>query len=392
MAMLAPEFPPDRGGMQRFAFESAAAVSRAGVSITIFTHPHDAGRSGPPGCEVRPELTNSFRDNRELLRRVGECFDLWHIMNAAWSWAACVVPAAVLTVYGNDLISPNRVAGFELKDRLRLPKGDRFENWANLKRTQYLMRRCIPEVRHVLPISRFTGDLFRRRYPGYHGRMSVSHPGVGDEFFPPPLTPEANPKWGNGMWVNVPRLLTVCRLSERRKNVNLVIEALAELRQEFAYEYHVVGDGNLLPKLRRLADRSGVGDRIHFRGEMDDGELRTLYTESDLFILTPSADQHTVEGFGMVYLEANAAGVPVLAARTGGVPDAVEQSVSGLLVEEPTVPAVREQLRVFLSGETQFDRTACREHAEQFRWHRTIGPTLDAYHEVIRSNATWSCR
>ena len=98
---------------------------------------------------------------------------------------------------------------------------------------------------------------------------------------------------------------------------------------------------NITPKqkarLERLADRLGIQDRVHFVGQVDHDRLSLYYSAADLFVMPAREDPPDVEGFGLVFLEANACGTPVIGARTGGIPDAVQDGETGLLVP-PSAP------------------------------------------------------
>ncbi len=135
-------------------------------------------------------------------------------------------------------------------------------------------------------------------------------------------------------------LLTVGRLV-KRKGHEYVIEALSRLRHNNPPIYYVVvGDGPQKEHLVRLAKDSDVGDRVLFSGSLADEAVKQWYKKCDIFIMTPYEIEGDVEGFGIVYLEANAFGKPVIAARSGGVEDAVEDGISGLLVEPQDVSGI----------------------------------------------------
>lgn len=130
-------------------------------------------------------------------------------------------------------------------------------------------------------------------------------------------------------------LLTVGRLVPR-KGHDTVIEALpAVLREIPEAHYLVVGDGPARESLERRASSLGIEDRVTLAGYVPDDDLPGYYAAADLFVMVSRERpaMGDVEGFGIVYLEASAAGRAVVAARTGGVPDAVEDGVSGLLVD-----------------------------------------------------------
>jgi phosphatidylinositol alpha-1,6-mannosyltransferase len=141
-------------------------------------------------------------------------------------------------------------------------------------------------------------------------------------------------------------LLTVARLI-RRKGHDTVLEALAEVRREFRdVHYLVVGDGPTRGELERKAERLGIADGVTFAGFVPEEELPGCYAAADLFVMVSRelASTGDVEGFGIVYLEASAAGRPVVAGRSGGVEDAVEDGVSGILVDPEDPGALVEAL------------------------------------------------
>jgi glycosyltransferase involved in cell wall biosynthesis len=121
-----------------------------------------------------------------------------------------------------------------------------------------------------------------------------------------------------------PRLLAVSRLV-RRKGLEDVIAALASPLLS-ACTLTLVGDGPLRSRLQRLARSLGVTDRVEFAGRLHGEELSASYRTADCFVLPSHA-----ESCSMSLLEALASGLPLVAARTGGIPELVEDRVNGRL-------------------------------------------------------------
>ena len=125
-------------------------------------------------------------------------------------------------------------------------------------------------------------------------------------------------------------VLTVGRwaATERYKGADELIEAIAQLQASMP-ELHlvVVGGGDDLPRLRKLACDRGIADRVVFLEGLSSEHIAACYAHCDVFAL-PS----TGEGFGLVFLEAMAFGKPVIGADSGGIPDLVEDGVNGLLI------------------------------------------------------------
>jgi glycosyltransferase involved in cell wall biosynthesis len=145
-----------------------------------------------------------------------------------------------------------------------------------------------------------------------------------------------------------PRLLTVTRLDagERYKGVDACVRAVARLKGRMpSLRYEIVGEGSDSARLRALSVALGLEAQVEFRGHLSDEELAEAYGRAWLFAL-PS----TGEGFGLVVLEAWAAGVPVLVANAGASPELVEDGVTGALVPPGDDEALARRLESLLLG------------------------------------------
>jgi len=130
-------------------------------------------------------------------------------------------------------------------------------------------------------------------------------------------------------------LLSVSRLEELYKGHDYVIKSLPLIKAKIPRAHYViVGEGWLKSYYQELAEKLGVIDDISFVGRVPDKELRKWYQICDVFVMVSrdSTIDGGAEGFGIVYLEANAYGKPVVGGRTGGVTDAIIDNITGLLV------------------------------------------------------------
>ena len=129
-----------------------------------------------------------------------------------------------------------------------------------------------------------------------------------------------------------PVLLTVGRLDERKGHLQ-VIEALARLRPRFPdLCYRIAGSGSTQQILEHRAEELGVADAVDFLGFVPDCDLPGVYEGADVFVMPSLTSEQSTEGFGIVFLEANYFGLPVVACRSGGVTDAVVDGETGALV------------------------------------------------------------
>lgn len=372
VSVVSPEFPPAIGGVETYAVEYCKALVALGHRVTVHTLRHRQGEVRINGIEVLPTLRMRWHEDRRALASFKA--DAWHAMNAACAWLAADRPELVVSVHGNDFLRPYYpLAQIDWK---RIPFAwhiaHRQPGWLRpywVERTARLMARTLPKARHILSNSRFTEQALLQRIPACAGRTSVAYVGVAEKFFGIGRMPAED---------GITHLLTVCRLSEPRKNVEAVLRALARL-QGFRFRYTVVGDGTDRPRLEALAGELGIADRVEFAGFVTEAVLQSHYARADLFILASSIIPDSHEGFGIVYLEAAASGVPSLAARLAGAAEAVEEDVSGMFVEEPTVDALEQALHGFLSGSCRFKADVCRDFARRFTWQKVVEHALPHY-------------
>lgn len=163
----------------------------------------------------------------------------------------------------------------------------------------------------------------------------VVYPTLEDQFIevakvPRKLGEKVNPslRQGRGADEASIRLLTVARLVERKGHLK-VLEALKELPEA---TYHIVGDGPYFGTIAKAIKDLGLQDRVRISKNVSDEELPDVYREADIFVMPTTKTQTDREGFGIVYLEAQLFGLPVIATRHPGVDEAIRDGEGGLLI------------------------------------------------------------
>lgn len=157
------------------------------------------------------------------------------------------------------------------------------------------------------------------------------------------------------------------------KRVEEVVRAFSVLRQRMKAVLVLVGDGPELPKAEHLARELGIRDDLRLLGQQ---KPEPILQASDLFLLPSRA-----ESFGLSALEAMACGVPVLGYSAGGLPEVVEDGVTGLLCPEGTDVCLGSMAAELLLDEPRYQamRRAARTRAERF----APGPVVDAYERAL---------
>ncbi|WP_348267233.1 glycosyltransferase family 4 protein [Edaphobacter paludis] len=143
-------------------------------------------------------------------------------------------------------------------------------------------------------------------------------------------------------------VMTVARLVPRKGHAR-VMRALAALRSEVSpFKYVIVGRGSIEAELRDLANQLNLRDKVVFAGFVADDKLNQHYNMADIVVMPNTEEAGDIEGFGMVFLEANAAGKPVIGGRSGGTAEAVAEGESGFLVDSDEDFELRDALQRLL--------------------------------------------
>ncbi|MDD3352547.1 glycosyltransferase family 4 protein [Zoogloea sp.] len=225
----------------------------------------------------------------------------------------------------------------------------------------------------VVAVSRFTEQALVEQMGVSRDKICLIENGVDTQRFSPgPDDPELRERFG---LVGRKLVVTVGRLVPR-KGFDKTIAAWSGVCAEHPDAHLlIVGDGPQRAELQAMADASGVADRITFAGSVDDATLLAAYRSASLFVMPnrtmPDGD---TEGFGLVFLEANACGRAVVGGRAGGAVEAVSDGVSGLLVDGENVDEIGRAIGRILGDDafrSLLEEGALR-HAQANSWGRRV--------------------
>ncbi|TBR16212.1 glycosyltransferase family 1 protein [bacterium] len=204
---------------------------------------------------------------------------------------------------------------------------------------QWSVRKFLVKSDAVISICNFTKDELIKR--GMRpDAVSVIRPGIDEAFLKSEfLKTSLREKYG---FFNRPVLLSVCRLAKRKGLAEFIGNSLVQIVKEVPdIIYLIAGDNpkdslahreDVAARIKEVVDKNGLERNVKFFGKVDELTLRELYCLSDIFILPVIATPGDVEGFGLTFIEANACGCPAIGTRTGGIPEAIEDGKSGIIV------------------------------------------------------------
>jgi phosphatidylinositol alpha-1,6-mannosyltransferase len=218
--------------------------------------------------------------------------------------------------------------------------GEEINYYARWELTRGWMRAVLREAAAVTTISNYTAERIRR-LELFAGPISLLYPGATLSRFTGTSGQAVRERYGLG---DAPVLLTVARLLPR-KGHDRVLDALPQIRAQVpGVRYLVVGSGMTETYLRDLVKRKNLDDAVVFTGPVPHSQIPDCFAAADLFI-HPNREtaDGDVEGFGIVFLEAGASGVPVIGGNSGGTPDAIRDGETGYLVDPNNVAEIAER-------------------------------------------------
>ncbi len=373
IAILTSEFAPFRGGVATYVHEIAAAATRLGLAVTVHApsygrrHPHDGDGSLPFAVRRYPAgLTSPLRLPayvRAASRALRSSDDLIHAADLCALEGLALLcrrrPGPIVaTLHGTDV------------------------NLASRTRRGRVMALIRPFdcAERLVANSEFTRRLALSEIPGLGADRIVAVPlGVAERCFTPArddLTPAAFRDPARF------RILSVGRLTAR-KGQDLLLEAIARQPEHLRRRISAVIAGRALETERRYeagihaAAAAAAPAEIAVEDGLDDEALRAAYAAADLFCLPGRPGGLAVEGFGLVFLEAAAQGTPAVAGDVGGVAEAVEHGVSGIVTPGGDVAALAGAIGAMAADPVRRARMgrAAKARALGFTWERCAEAT-----------------
>jgi phosphatidylinositol alpha-1,6-mannosyltransferase len=176
-----------------------------------------------------------------------------------------------------------------------------------------------------------SANIVKRLNYGSDDKINVLHPGVDASLFVPSA---ADDEFKQQMgWQGRKVIITVGRL-QARKGQDMMLRATALLKQQFPdILYAIIGRGECLESLKTLTAELSINEYVQFLTDVSDAQMIQCYQQSDMFILPNRTIGNDIEGFGMVLVEAQACGKPVIAGDSGGTKETMLINQSGLVID-----------------------------------------------------------
>lgn len=353
--LITADFPPVEGGIANYQWQ---LVNYSPVPLRVIT-----GRL-PGSAEIDKKLPFPvhrfyFPFFRSSFGKIFKpfLFALYSVL------LVCFLPKKVSAVHCGQL-APNGLAAYLLWKIYRIPYF-LYIYGAEFRMHRHYLALLKPfwkSARGVIVCSEFARqECQRQEIPA--AKIFILYPGVNTRRFKPGIAAEKLKERCH--LSGGPLLLTVSRL-DSNKGIDTMIKLLPELCASFPQmTYLVAGRGPEEGFLRNLVQRLKLEKVVNFLGYLPEEDLPALYNLADLFVLLTREVPRKgyVEGFGIVFLEASACAMAIIAGRTGGVSEAVIDGKSGLLVDATNPAECLTAIRSLLS-----DPNRRNELGRQGRW------------------------
>lgn len=216
---------------------------------------------------------------------------------------------------------------------------------SDLHRDRHMLREKVAEAAFVAAISEYNKELILSECRGsYHEKVNVVHCGVDIEVFQS-RSHETPHEKGEGPFM----ILCVGTLHEVKGQAYLIEACRLLLERGLNFECHFVGDGPDRQSLTKLADQAGLLGKICFHGLLTRDEVARLLLDADVLVApsVPTSDGRR-EGIPVVLMEAMGSGVPVIASTLSGIPELVNDQLTGLLVPPRDATSLADALESYL--------------------------------------------
>lgn len=335
LLIVTNDFPPRQGGIQAFVHELARRLPADQVAVYTSDYPGAAAFDAEQDFPVRRHPGGLLIPTPAARARV---LQARRDFGSTSVWFGASVPLGLLA-------APLRRAGVR---RMVASTHGHEAGWAMLPVARQALRRIGEQVDVVTYLAEYTRQQLAGAF-GPRANLVQLAPGVDLDTFSPAVS-GAGVRQRHGL-TGRPVVVCVSRLVPR-KGQDVLIQAMPAILSKVSQAaLLIVGGGPYEKRLRALAQRVGVAEQVVFTGPVPAAELPEHFAAGDVFAM-PCRTRRMgmdVEGLGIVFLEASATGLPVIAGNSGGAPETVRQGITGLVVDGHDVVAVADRVSGLLA-------------------------------------------
>lgn len=376
--LISEIFPPRLGGSSTWFWEMYRRLDTEKYQVAAGTH---------------PDQTEVDRQAELAIHRVPLTLSDWGLRSRAGRQGYRAALAALFPLVKELDIQclhtgrclPEGVMAYWMYLRRGLPylcyvHGEDIGTAATSRELKFLIRRVFGGAKRLIANSRNTQAMLVGDWQVPEEKVVVLPPGVDSHYYHPPSEEQRIQLREELGWSSRKVILTVGRL-QRRKGHDMVIRSLPAIKASVSDVLYVIaGGGEERESLEQLAKELKVEHHVQFLGEIPPQQLLNCYQACDVFVLANREIDGDIEGFGMVLVEAQSCGRPVIAGDSGGTRETMQIDETGLLLPCETPEALQTHLPELLNNperctamgqagrawvESKFDWSAVAQRAEE---------------------------
>jgi len=378
--LFTADFPPVTGGIQTYSYEIAKNLHELGEDVIVLA-PKDEGCKEFDENQDMKIIRKWLPSNYYLMVILSFFYLIYYtqkykinlIHSATW------LPSGVASLFLYKIFrTPYIVTTYALE--VLEPQTSNF-------RTR-VMKSALINAKKVIAISNYTKNIIIKDLNIPKENVKLVPLGVEYNRFKININYSDVVKRHNLQGKKV--ILTVATLLYPYKGHDRVIKAMSKVLEKVPNAvYIIVGEGPLRKELVELVKKLKLEEKVIFAGYVQNADLSKYYSACDVFIMPSSEEKEKgyVEGFGLVYLEANACGKPVIGGRCGGTLDAIVDGKTGLLVNPLDIDEIADALIKILSDEhyARYLGMNGRKRVEnEFNWRIIAEKTRDVINSALR--------
>ncbi|MCX7625814.1 MAG: glycosyltransferase family 4 protein [Candidatus Sumerlaeaceae bacterium] len=364
------DFPPHLGGVATLSLEQAVGLAQLGNQVRVETI--EFGML-PHVCAQTPNLVvNAHRIKHIPIARLLPLFSV--ARRATSEFSADLFYASTHRGFGLPMALQARLSK---KNYAIYVHGSEILSELDNPARRRVLSTLLQKARVLICNSDNTRRLLFQHFPGRLGWVEVVHPGIdrqrlqASEFAEKAKLLRSEWLQRSGLPDHTIVLLSLCQLAHR-KGIGYVLRALALLRQRETppWLYVVAGEGPDEHLFRALAQELGISERVLFLGKIPYFDNAAVIRACDLYVQPSQPVGWQLESFGISFVEAQFCGLPCIGTRFGGIPEAVRDGETGILVETGEEKALEEAIFTLLTNHELRKRMSetAKKFAARFSW------------------------
>lgn len=377
-----------QGGQEKHTISLAKALARAGNEVHIVTSAHPEGLNFIEEDNIKIHFVENTSPGKytysffkKISARVSELdrkikFDIIHSQGFAGLYYQFIDKSRLVvtihgTLFSETPLNPSYFSQLSFFEKLKTICRYRMR-FVILPFYKTLLRNS----RRIIIDSNFTRELLLKRNPGLSNRTRIVPLGIELEEYQA-LDKE---KIRKELDINGFVLFTVSRL-EKMKGIDIAIDAIRKLNIPDIH-YYIAGKGRLEAESKEMCRKDNIKN-VHFLGELFEEELKKYFAMADVFIYPEVSEP----AFGLVSIESMAYGTPVIASRSGAIPEVINEEV-GLIFEKGNSDELAEKIKLIYGDRNYLERlrTNTRSYVEaNFTAEKMAERVLAVYNEIIEA-------